>query len=193
MLWFGPIYCWFLHYLHETPKITHIWVIIGGRIVAFAFMMCCWPHCCEMTLHVKPSGGWCTWPWAVLFIWYLLPRFICLVAEYKCIFFSFVAMPLSFWDITWYSSQWAGVCLFLLHRPPQHRSIFNCIFYSFIQRAKLRTLQEGRWVSQSELALKGGTETHRWIESKAQNERGAFGCHGAWRASHLWSPKLQQH
>lgn len=137
-----------------------------------------------MTVHVKPSGR-CTWPWAVLLIWYLPPRFSSLVAEHKCIFSSFVAMPLSCWDITWYSSQWAGVCLFLLHRPPQHRSIFNYISYSLIQRAKLRMLQEGR----CELALSRGTETHRWIESKAQNERRAFGCHGAWRASHLLIPK----
>lgn len=152
-------------------------------------MICCWPCCCKMTLHMKPSGGWCTWPRAVLLIWYLPPRFSSLVAEHKSFFFSFVAMPLSFWDITWYSSQWAGVCLFLLHRPPQHRSIFNYIFYSLIQWAKLRMLQEGKWVSQSKLALNRGIETHRWIESKAQNERRTLGCHGAWEASHLLMPK----
>lgn len=99
-------------------------------------------------------------------------RFSSLAAEHKCIFFSFVAMPLSFWDITWYSPQWASVCLFLIHRPPWHRNIFNCIFYSPIHQAKLRTLQEGKWVSQSRLAMNRGNKAHWSIESKVQNELG---------------------
>lgn len=157
--------------------------------VSHIFMISCWLHCRKMTLHVKPTGGWYTWPEAVLLIWYVQSRFSSLPAEHKCIFFSFVAMPLSFWDITWYSLQWASVCLFLIHRPPRHRNIFNCIFYSPIYHAKLRTLQEGKWVSQSRLAMNRGNKAHWWIESKVQNERKAFGYHGACGTSHLLIPK----
>lgn len=130
---------------------------------------------CNRSLHMKPKGGLAHLATSCTFLSCALSRFSSLAAEHKCNFFLFVAMPLSLWDITWYSLQWATVCLFLIHRPPQHHGIFNCIFYSPIHWANLRMLQKGKW---------GFQHSWQWAEEenllmRSQNEHKAFQCHNS--------------
>lgn len=161
------------------------------RLFISCFFTICWPHCCKMTLHVKPTGGWYTWPQAVLLILYLQSRFSSLAAEQKCIFFFFLLLL----PCLYLSGILLGilcselVSVYFWYTAHHGIAVFLTASSIPLSTEQNRECYKREDESLKELAMNRGNKTHWWMESKVQNERKAFGYHGACGTSHLLIPK----
>lgn len=178
----------FLHRLHKTPNSCTVSLYLEATLfISHIFMISCWLHCRKMTLHVEANRrmdgalGHKQYSSFGTFSPDLA------LQQQHTNAFSFLLLPLSFWDITWYSSQ--GASVYFWHTA--HHGIAVFLTASSIPQSTAQNWERYRRENESlkELAMNRGNKTHWWIESKVQNAGKAFGCRGAGGTSHLLVPK----